>query len=337
MEDQPLLTVDGLSVSFVTDAGTLAVVDAVSFTLASGRILALVGESGCGKSVTASALMRLLPQPMGRVTAGAVVFQGRSVLDLPQDEVYHLRGGGMAMVFQEPATALNPIHTVGHQLKEVLILHRPDVAPADRNRVAVDLLTQVEIPLPETRLNQYPFQLSGGMRQRVMIAMALAGKPGLLIADEPTTALDVTIQAQILKLIVQVQRETGMGVLYITHDMGVVAEVADEVAVMYAGQIVEQAPVDRLFADPAHPYTQGLLRSMPRLDSEPKSLLPSIPGTVPSPANFSKACRFADRCPRADELCRTTAPVLGPLAAPAAGAPEAGAHLVRCHHPGRAS
>jgi len=324
MEAPHLLQVDGLSVAFETDDGRLDVVDRVSFALQAGQTLALVGESGCGKSVTAAALMRLLPQPMGKVTAGRVVFNGQSVLDLDQKQVYQLRGGGMAMVFQEPGTALNPIQTVGKQLIEVLTLHRPDLSPAERPAAALALLEQVEISLPATRLRQYPFQLSGGMRQRVMIAMALAGRPRLLIADEPTTALDVTVQAQILRLIGRLQADTGMGVLYITHDMGVVAEVADEVAVMYAGQIVEQAPVDHLFASPAHPYTQGLLQCTPRLDSEPKSLLPSIAGTVPSPAGFSKACRFADRCPRADDRCRTEAPLLT----------QADGRSVRCHHPG---
>jgi len=321
-----VLTVEDLSVTFDTDAGPLEVVDGVSFRLEAGRTLALVGESGCGKSVTASSLMRLLPFPMGRITRGRVDFHGVSVLDLPQKDLYTLRGGRMAMVFQEPGTALNPLHSIGDQLLEVLALHRPEVPRRDRYAVALELLGHVEMPQPETRMRQFPFQLSGGMRQRVMIAMALAGRPQLLIADEPTTALDVTIQAQILALIRRLQAETGMGVLYITHDMGVVAEMADDVTVMYAGQVVESAPVAELFHRPAHPYTRGLLASMPRLDSVPKSLLPSIAGTVPSPALYAKACRFADRCPLADEVCRTQAPAL---------VPWEGAHSVRCHHPGR--
>lgn len=326
MERKELLKVEGVSVTFSTDAGAVEVVDRVSFSIREGQTLALVGESGCGKTVTASSIMRLLPHPYGKITAGRIDFDGQDVLALPIEEMYRLRGGGISMIFQEPMTALNPVQTAGAQIKEIYELHRADVPKEARDLAILELLRQVEMPSPESRVRNYPFQLSGGMRQRVMIAMALAGRPKLLIADEPTTALDVTVQAQILALIRALQRDTGMGLLYITHDMGVVAELADDVVVMYAGQVVESGPVNSIFASPCHPYTRGLISSMPRLDSEPKSKLPSIQGYVPSPHAYPSTCRFANRCPYADDHCRSETPVLESVAE---------GHAVRCFKSGR--
>ena len=326
MDGQELLSVEGISVSFATDKGKMEVVDTVSFTIDRGRTLALVGESGCGKSVTASSIMRLLPQPYGEVTKGKIVFDGKDILQMPIDEMYKIRGGEIAMIFQEPMTALNPVHTAGNQIEEVLELHRSEIAKKARDAEVLEILRQVEMPSPEQRMENYPFQLSGGMRQRVMIAMALAGRPQLLIADEPTTALDVTVQAQILHLIRDLQKKNGMGVLYITHDMGVVAEMSDDVVVMYAGQIVEKGPVDTIFAKPVHPYTRGLISSMPQLDSKPKSELPSIPGQVPSPHDYPATCRFANRCIYADDFCVGNAPSLEQFAE---------GHQVRCFKAGK--
>jgi peptide/nickel transport system ATP-binding protein len=310
MDGKVLLSVEDVSVAFSTDSGTVEVVDGVSFRIRAGRTLALVGESGCGKSVTASSIMRLLPHPSGKVTAGKILFEGANVLDLPIEEMYKLRGGQISMIFQEPMTALNPVHTAGKQIKEILELHRDEIAKKARDAEVLEILKQVEMPSPESRMGNYPFQLSGGMRQRIMIAMALAGRPKLLIADEPTTALDVTVQAQILSLIRDLQRKNNMGVLYITHDMGVVAEMSDDVVVMYAGQIVESAPVAAIFAAPFHPYTRGLISSMPQLGSVPKSVLPTIPGSVPSPQAYPSNCRFAQRCGFAEDHCRQSAPTL---------------------------
>jgi peptide/nickel transport system ATP-binding protein len=299
-----LLEVQDLSVGFADEARTVEVTSGVSFTLTAGRTLALVGESGCGKSVTAGAIMQLLPRPAGRVLSGSIRLEGRPILDLPPRELYRLRGSEMAMIFQEPMTSLNPVHTALAQVIEVLKLHRPDVSPAERRAHAVGLLEEVEIPEAARRGASYPFQLSGGMRQRVMIAMALAGRPRLLIADEPTTALDVTVQAQILALLKRVRSEHGMGMLYITHDMAVVAEIADHVVVMYAGQVMESGVAREVFERPEHPYTRGLLECAPRLDSTPRTRLRTIPGTVPAPHRYPAHCRFADRCPLADAECR---------------------------------
>jgi peptide/nickel transport system ATP-binding protein len=304
-----LLEVEGLSIAFAGEEGIVQVTEDVSFRIAEGQTLALVGESGCGKSVTAGAVMRLLPHPAGRVTAGSVRLRGRELLGLPAEAMYSIRGGEVAMVFQEPMTCLNPVHTALSQVQEVLRLHRPDVRPRERRAEALRLLEEVELPDLERRAASYPFQLSGGMRQRVMLAMALAGRPRLLIADEPTTALDVTVQAQILALLKRLRLEHGMGLLYITHDTAVVAEIADQVAVMYAGQVVELGPVREVLETPLHPYTRGLLQCAPRLDSLPRTRLPSIPGTVPPPRSFPAHCRFAERCPLADAGCRA-APVL---------------------------
>jgi oligopeptide/dipeptide ABC transporter ATP-binding protein len=308
--EAPILAIDRLKAAFDTESGRMRAVDGVSFSLNAGTILGLVGESGCGKSVTALSIMRLLPQPSGIIEGGAIRLNGTDLVRLPAHEMQRIRGRRIAMIFQEPMTALNPVHRIGRQLLEVFALHRPDIGPAQRTAEAVALLSRVGIPEAKARMNEYPHQISGGMRQRVMIAMALAGKPDVLIADEPTTALDVTIQAQILDLILDLQRETGMAVLFITHDLGVIAQICREVVVMYAGQIVESAPIGVLFKQPGHPYTQGLLASMPRLSSQSKSMLPIIRGTVPSLAELPPGCRFQNRCPFVMDRCRTEPPRL---------------------------
>jgi peptide/nickel transport system ATP-binding protein len=307
-DGHPLLAVDRLVAAFDTEAGRVRAVDQVSFELKSGTILGLVGESGCGKSVTALSIMRLLPRPAGVIESGSIRLNGKDLVKLAPDAMQGVRGRRIAMIFQEPMTALNPVHRIGRQLLEVFSLHRQDIDAAGRVEAAVALLSRVGIPEARVRMDDYPHQISGGMRQRVMIAMALAGKPDLLIADEPTTALDVTIQAQILELIFDLQRETGMAVLFITHALGVIAQICEEVAVMYAGQIVEHAPVSVLFKDPRHPYTQGLLASMPRLSSENKSVLPVIRGTVPSLSQLPTGCRFQNRCPHVMDRCKKEMP-----------------------------
>ncbi|MBM3568465.1 MAG: ABC transporter ATP-binding protein [Alphaproteobacteria bacterium] len=298
----PLLSIEGLTVAFATRAGTVAAVDGVSLALEPGEVLGLVGESGSGKSVTALAVMGLLPEPIGRIAAGAIRFEGRALTALAAEDLRRLRGDRMAMIFQEPMTSLNPLMTVGTQIAETLVEHRGLAWSAARGR-AKELLERVRIADAQARLESYPHELSGGMRQRVMIAAALACEPRLLIADEPTTALDVTIQAQILDLLRELRRDLGMAVLLITHDLGVVAEFADRIAVMYAGRIVEDAPVARLFAAPLHPYTQGLLRSMPEIDRD-VARLAAIEGTVPHPGAWPAGCRFAPRCERAGAECR---------------------------------
>ena len=316
---QPLLEVRGLRTYFHTDRGLFRAVDGVDFSVSRGKTVGLVGESGCGKSVTSLSVMGLVASPPGEVEAEAVLFEGRNVLGLSADERRRLRGGKMSMIFQEPMTSLNPVHTIGQQIVEAILAHTALSPQAARKR-AVEMLELVRIPSAGERFDDFPHRLSGGMRQRVMIAMALSCEPTLLIADEPTTALDVTIQAQILDLLQDLQRRLGMAILIITHDLGVIAEVADEVLVMYAGKIVEQAPVDALFADPQHPYTIGLLGSIPRLDRE-REQLATIEGTVPSPNRQPKGCRFAPRCPFADRRCHEEPPPLR----------EAGAdHRVAC-------
>jgi oligopeptide/dipeptide ABC transporter ATP-binding protein len=306
--DPCTLRVDHLVSAFETETGRVRAVDKVSFTLKPGTILGLVGESGCGKSVTALSIMRLLPRPAGIIESGAVLLGETDLLGLAPEAMQRVRGGRIAMIFQEPMTALNPVHRIGRQLLEVLELHRPDIAPDKRMAEATALLTHVGISEARARLDDYPHQISGGMRQRVMIAMALAGRPDVLIADEPTTALDVTIQAQILQLILDLQKETGMAVLFITHALGVIAQICQEVVVMYAGQVVESAPVAVLFENPRHPYTQGLLASMPRLSSAHKRPLPIIPGNVPSLAQLPPGCRFQNRCPYVMGRCRQIMP-----------------------------
>jgi oligopeptide/dipeptide ABC transporter ATP-binding protein len=325
MTDAPLLEVQDLQTFFHAEGTVARAVDGVSFTVGPGETLAIVGESGSGKSVTSLSIMRLVPIPPGEIAGGRVLFRGRDLLALPEPEMRHIRGNEIGMIFQEPMSSLNPLLTVGEQIAEVVRLHQGLGRTAARQR-AVAMLGRVNIPDPERRAREYPHRLSGGMRQRVMIAMALACRPALLIADEPTTALDVTIQAQILHLIRALQIEMSMSVLFITHNLGVVAQVADRVAVMYAGRIVEQGDVRTVFAAPLHPYTRALLRSIPRVEAvghDPSRRLLSIPGQVPSPVALPPGCSYAPRCPLADEVCRTTMP---PLAEVIAG------HDVRCHH-----
>ena len=324
----PLLAVEDLSTAFDTEGGRVTVVDRVSFEIDAGETLGLVGESGCGKSVTALSIMGLLPKPAGRTVGGSISFRGEDLGAVPVERLQQIRGNRIAMVFQEPMTALNPVQRVGRQLTEAYTLHAPGANADEAKGRALELLDQVGIPVPERRLTEYPHQLSGGMRQRVMIAMALASRPDLLIADEPTTALDVTIQAQILELLRDLQRETGLAILFITHDLGVIAELCSRVVVMYAGRIAEQASATALFANPRHPYTQGLLKSIPRLEGEPKTVLSTIPGTVPDIGDLPTGCRFANRCPHVEDVCRQTAPVLED--APGQGG-EASAHRVACH------
>ncbi len=304
----PLLEVRDLRTRFTTDAGVAWAVDGVSFDLREGETLALVGESGSGKSVTSLSILRLVAGPQGRITGGAVRFRGRDLLALPESEMRSVRGREISIVFQEPMTSLNPVFTCGAQVAEVLELHERLPRARARERV-VELFRQVGIAEPGLRVDAYPHELSGGMRQRVMIAMALACRPSLLIADEPTTALDVTIQAQILELLGRLRRELGMAILLITHDLGVVAENADRLAVMYAGQVVEQADVGAAFTRPLHPYTAGLLASLPRL-GDARGRLRAIPGQVPDPVAYPAGCRFHPRCPLAQERCRREMPAL---------------------------
>jgi oligopeptide/dipeptide ABC transporter ATP-binding protein len=303
----PLLSVEHLRVEFATDAGVIAAVDGIDLAIERGRTLALVGESGCGKSMTALAIMGLVPPP-GRVAAGHIRFDGTELSALSPAARRDYRGNKVAMIFQEPMTSLNPAFTIGDQIGEGLMRHR-GLSPRDARAAAIELLRRVHVPAPDRRAGDYPHRLSGGMRQRAMIAMALACSPALLIADEPTTALDVTIQAQILELLREVRETTGTAILLITHDLGVVAETADEVAVMYAGRIVEQAPVAELFAGPQHPYTIGLLGAVPRLAGG-RAQLATIAGNVPDPLHLPLGCRFAPRCPFAEPACRATDPAL---------------------------
>ncbi len=306
---EPLLEVANLVTEFDTDEGRVRAVDDVSFKVLPGETLGIVGESGCGKSVTALSIMRLLPQPMGQIVSGHVRLNGRDLVTLPIHEMEKVRGNDIGMVFQEPMTALNPVHTIGRQITEVIALHK-DVTSAQAIREAIGILDRVGIPSPDIRMGEYPHQLSGGMRQRVVIAMALACKPALLIADEPTTALDVTIQAQILELIKELQREMGMSVMLITHDLGVIAETCEHVVVMYAGKIAETGTVYQLFDTPKHPYTRGLLASIPRLDTISKSPLAIIEGMVPGLLDLPPGCRFENRCPHRVEECRASVPTI---------------------------
>ena len=310
-----LLRIEGLKTHFATDEGWLHAVDGVDLAVERGETLCLVGESGCGKSVTAMTVLKLLPMPPGKIVAGRVLWEGRDLVPLAAGEMRRIRAKEIAIVFQEPMTSLNPVYTVGEQIAEVVRLHEGLGKKAATER-AVEMLKLVHIPTPERRVHDYPHQFSGGMRQRVMIAMALSCNPQLLIADEPTTALDVTIQAQILELLAELKARLGMAVLLITHAMGVVAEVAQRVVVMYAGKVVEQAPVQALFASPRHPYTQGLIRSIPRIDlaAEHKQRLEAIPGTVPKLIAPPEGCRFAPRCKFAREACRAATPPLREVA-----------------------
>lgn len=304
---QTILDIDRLSIQFDTDEGVLTAVDDVSLSLRRGEIVGLVGESGCGKSVTALSILRLIPSPPGRIAAGSVRFEGRDLLQLPARDLREIRGRRISMIFQEPMSALSPLHRIGDQLVETLRLHGSMTAPQAR-RVAEDWLRQVGIPDASSRMQDYPFNLSGGMLQRVMIAMALMLEPSILIADEPTTALDVTIQAQILDLL-RARRSQDTSLLLITHDLGVVWEMCDRVLVMYAGRIVEEGPLRSVFESPAHPYTEALLRSVTSL-ADGNARLSSIPGQVPSALRYPAGCRFAPRCPRAFDRCRQELPTL---------------------------
>jgi peptide/nickel transport system ATP-binding protein len=294
---EPLLQVRDLITAFDTDAGLVRAVDQVSFEIERGKTLGIVGESGCGKSVTAMSIVRLLPQPAGKILQGEVTFKGRDLTRLRPEDIRKVRGNEIGVIFQEPMTALNPVHRIGKQLAECFITHK-GMSKKDAWAAGVEMLRLVKIPAPELRAGDYPHQLSGGMRQRVVIAMALALRPDLVIADEPTTALDVTVQSQILDLMKRLQAEMGMSLVLITHDLGVIAETCDEVVVMYAGRVVERAPVEELFARPLHAYTRGLLASIPRMDTPRKTVLPVIPGMVASLKDLVPGCRFCQRMDR---------------------------------------
>ena len=323
---EPVLEIRDLVTEFRTEHGMVRAVDGVSFEISPRGTLGVVGESGSGKSVTALSIMRLVAIPPGKIASGTIRYGGRDLLALPADEMRAIRGNRIAMIFQEPMTSLNPVYTVGAQVGEAVRLHQGK-SKAEARTIAMEMFRLVGIPSPEERIDAFPHQLSGGMRQRVMIAMALACKPDLLIADEPTTALDVTIQAQILDLLKKLQRELGMSILLITHDLGVVAETCDEVVVMYAGRVVERATTATLFASPRHHYTAGLLRSVPSYGEgagvADHTRLQEIKGMVPSLWELPKGCKFSDRCPAVQELCRNEEPALVQL----------GASLVRCHFP----
>ena len=305
---EPLLSVESLRTHFFTDDGVVRAVDGVSFEVRPGETLAVVGESGSGKSVTALSILRLIPEPPGRIVAGAIRFKGRDLVTLSRTAMREIRGKEISMIFQEPMTSLNPVYSCGEQIIETLVLHEKLDRRAARAR-AIEMLELVGIPAPEQRVDEYPHQMSGGMRQRVMIAMALACRPSILIADEPTTALDVTIQAQILELLKALQRELGMAVILITHDLGVVAETADRVAVMYAGQVVEYCDVNAAFKRALHPYIAGLQASLPKLGIRQEKLR-VIPGNVPNPVRFPLGCRFHPRCPVMQDRCLKEPPVL---------------------------
>lgn len=308
MNRQNLLEIDGLKTIFSTENGPVTAVDGISFSIAPGETLGVVGESGCGKSVTAESIMRLLNEKSTRYE-GAVNFKGENLLALPEHKMRDIRGNEVSMIFQDAMTSLNPVYTIGNQISESIMIHQ-NLNAKQAMEKSIEMLKLTGIPSPEKRVHEYPHEISGGMRQRVMIAMALSCKPSLLIADEPTTALDVTIQAQIIDLINDLKHESNMSVMMITHDLGVVAEVCTRVVVMYLGQVIEEADVDSLFTKPLHPYTKGLIKSIPRIDGDRTQKLHMIPGTVPSLSNIPKGCRFAPRCAFADEKCLNEAPVL---------------------------
>lgn len=309
-ENTPLLSIQNLSITFSVDEGDVHAVSGVNYDIDQGKTLAVVGESGCGKSVTALSVLGLIPQPPGKITSGKILFRGKNLLDASPGQMRKIRGNDIAMIFQEPMTSLNPVYTIGDQITEAVQLHQK-MNSRDAKSRAVEMLHLVGIADPEQRIDQYPHQMSGGMRQRIMIAMALSCNPALLIADEPTTALDVTIQAQILELLRKLQQEKGMSIMLITHDLGVVAENADDVVVMYASKIVEVGDVSVIFSDPLHPYTKGLLHSLPRL-GEKKGRLDTIEGVVPDPLHFPDGCKFHPRCPLGcnDPRCKTIEPEL---------------------------
>jgi oligopeptide/dipeptide ABC transporter ATP-binding protein len=315
----PLLEISDLRVYFHTDKGLLKAVDGVSLSAYPGETLGVVGESGCGKSVTAFSILQLVPAPPAKYAGGEIRFEGRDLLSLSEDEMRRVRGNKISMIFQEPMSSLNPIMSIGRQVAEAILEHQK-ISKREARALALEMLRRVGIPAAESRIDDYPHQLSGGMKQRAMIAMSLACRPQLLIADEPTTALDVTIQAQILDLLKELQQEFGMSILLITHDLGVVAETCDRVAVMYAGKVVEYAPVVELFERPKHPYTHGLFRSLPTLTGA-RGVLPVIPGAVPSPLDFPSGCRFRTRCALAQEVCKQEPPL----------AEITGGHFAACH------
>jgi len=303
MSEVKLLEVDKLITSFDTERGMLRAVDQVSFSIPQGKTVGIVGESGCGKSVTAMSIVRLLPQPSGKILGGEIRFKGEDLIHASDKRMRQVRGGEIGVIFQEPMSALNPVHRIGRQVAEVFRIHK-DMSKKDAWDAATEMLALLRIPAPEKRMMDYPHHLSGGMRQRVVIAIALACHPSLLIADEPTTALDVTVQAQILGLLESLQNDIGMSVMLITHDLGVIAESCDEVVVMYAGRVVESAPVDELFGNPLHAYTQALLRSIPTLETPPKSVLPTIPGLVAGLGEHTHGCRFCQRMDRKSSMTR---------------------------------
>ena len=307
-----LLDIRGLRTQFFTDDGLARAVDGVSYSLEKGETVGVVGESGCGKSVTALSVLRLIPDPPGKIVDGEIIFEGTNLLQLSSADMRRIRGNDISMIFQEPMTSLNPVFTIGNQITEAVRLHQ-GLNKRDALAKAVEALKLVGIPVPERRVHEYPHQLSGGMRQRAMIAMALSCNPKVLIADEPTTALDVTIEAQILDLMRTLQDELGTAIILITHDLGVIADIARKVVVMYAGKVVEQAPVEQIFASPNHPYTQGLLQSLPRVDKDAsgaKQRLQEIPGIVPSLLNLPTGCKFASRCPSVMPQCKEQEPPL---------------------------
>jgi oligopeptide/dipeptide ABC transporter ATP-binding protein len=320
-----LLRVRDLRTSFQTENGTVRALDGISLAVEKGKTLAVVGESGCGKSVTAMTIMGLVQESNGFIESGEILFEGQDLAKISKEKMRAIRGDRISMIFQEPMTALNPVYTVGDQIAEVFRIHR-GMSTREAQQEALRMLKLVHIPDPAQRLHEYPFQLSGGMRQRVMIAMALACEPSLLIADEPTTALDVTIQAQILRLMKELQQEKHTSIIFITHDLGIVAEMADHVVVMYAGRAVEYGDVYSIFEDPRHPYTKGLLQSIPSATVTKKQKLFTIEGTVPSLRNLPKGCRFNTRCPFAFDRCFTEAPELAVLP---------GDHRVACHLEGK--
>lgn len=305
---ETLLEVRGLKTWFYTDEGVVKAVNGVNLKIGKGETLGIVGESACGKSVTAFSIMRLIPNPPGKIVGGQILFEGKDIVQLDEPGMREIRGNDIAMIFQEPMTSLNPVYTVGDQIAEVVMLHQK-LSKAEAWKVAEEMLEKVGIPEPAKRVTNYPHEMSGGMKQRVMIAMALACKPKLLIADEPTTALDVTIQAQILDLMRRLQEDIGMSIWFITHDLGVIAEIAHQVAVMYASRVVEHTDVNELFANPRHPYTRGLFQSLPHLGSD-QDRLTVIPGAVPNPLNHPSGCRFHTRCEYVIDDCKTTEPEL---------------------------
>ena len=327
MEAEKILEVKDLGTSFRTERGIMKAIDGVSFEVYKGEILGLVGESGCGKSVTSQSIMRLYDEKYEAIHEGTVLFQGKNLLKLSEKEMQEVRGNDIAMIFQDALSALNPVFTVGHQIMDTLKIHQGLKGKPARDK-AIEMLRLVGIPSPETRVDQYPHELSGGMRQRVMIAIGLCCQPKLLIADEPTTALDVTIQAQIMDLILDLNRKLSMGVILITHDLSVVAEVCNRVAVMYLGQIVEEADVNTIFDAPAHPYTVGLMKSIPQIDGPRADRLFQISGTVPLLSQIPHGCRFSPRCPYATDECGKEMPELTALG---------DGHKVRCFHPDAAS